>query len=243
MNPRTRKAALHGIAWIAIGASVNAMAHSYVGLHAWAASHKMGPIAAWSWPAVIDVFLLAGELALYVAYLDGWPARRKVWPWLTALVGLAVSVAGNVGHVGESATWADRATAATSPVAAFAGLAISLLVLKTLADTQQTVSQPTATGGEGSYGASGTEASQSELAERPQLASVSATATHRPKTTALVPASQPPSGESDNRRRVADLLAEEPDLSGAEIGRRLGLAARTASRLRNQVADASGRAV
>jgi hypothetical protein len=28
-----------------------------------------------SWPAEIDVFLAVGELALYVAYLDGWPAR------------------------------------------------------------------------------------------------------------------------------------------------------------------------
>ncbi len=52
-----------------------------------------------SWPAEIDVFLAVGELALYVAYLDAWPARQRVWPWATALTGLAVSVAGNVGHI------------------------------------------------------------------------------------------------------------------------------------------------
>ena len=55
-----------------------------------------------SWPAEIDVFLAVGELALYVAYLDAWPARQRMWPWATALTGLAVSVAGNVGHIQAS---------------------------------------------------------------------------------------------------------------------------------------------
>jgi hypothetical protein len=96
---------------------------------------------AMSWPAEIDVFLAVGELALYVAYLDGWPGRHRIWPWATALIGLAVSVAGNIGHIqaqpGQPVIVADRLTAATSPVAAFAGLAIGLLVLKMI--RQQTV--------------------------------------------------------------------------------------------------------
>jgi hypothetical protein len=79
-----------------------------------------------SWPS--------GELALYVAYLDGWPARQRIWPWMTALTGLAVSIAGNVGHIqpepGQPVILADRLTAASSPVAAFAGLTVGLLVLK-----------------------------------------------------------------------------------------------------------------
>ena len=87
-----------------------------------------------SWPAEIDVFLAVGELALYVAYLDGWPARQRMWPWATALTGLAVSVAGNIGHIqagpGHPVILADRLTAATSPLAAFAGLSVGLLVLK-----------------------------------------------------------------------------------------------------------------
>lgn len=87
-----------------------------------------------SWPAEIDVFLAVGELALYVAYLDGWPARQRIWPWAIALTGLAVSIAGNIGHVqalpGHPVILADRLTAATSPLAAFAGLSVGLLVLK-----------------------------------------------------------------------------------------------------------------
>ena len=131
MNPRTRRAALYAIA---ILASVNALAHSYAGLYDWAVHHRLGGWQAMSWPAEIDVFLAVGELALYIAYLDGWPARQRIWPWATAVTGLAVSIAGNVGHIqavpGQPVILADRLTAATSPVAAFAGLSVGLLVLR-----------------------------------------------------------------------------------------------------------------
>jgi hypothetical protein len=134
VNPRTRRAALYAIGAIAILASANALAHSYAGLYDWALHHRLSGWQAMSWPAEIDVFLAVGELALYVAFLDGWPARQRVWPWTTALIGLAVSIAGNVGHnhpaPGQPVILADRLTAATSPVAAFAGLTVGLLVLK-----------------------------------------------------------------------------------------------------------------
>jgi hypothetical protein len=134
VNSRTRRTALFAIATIAIAASVNALAHSYAGLYAWALHHRLTGWQAVSWPAEIDVFLAVGELALYVAYLDDWPARQRIWPWATTLVGLAVSVAGNVGHIqplpGHSVLLADRLTAAASPLAAFAGLTVGLLVLR-----------------------------------------------------------------------------------------------------------------
>lgn len=134
MNPRTRRAALYAIGMIAILASANALAHSYAGLYDWAIHHRLTGWQAMSWPAEIDVFLAVVELALYVAYLDGWPVRQRIWPWTTALTGLAVSIAGNVGHIqpepGHPVILADRLTAATSPVAAFAGLTVGLLVLK-----------------------------------------------------------------------------------------------------------------
>jgi len=134
VNPRTRRTALFAIAAIAIAASVNALAHSYAGLYAWALHHRLTGWQAVSWPAEIDVFLAVGELALYVAYLDGWPARQRLWPWTTTLVGLIVSVAGNVGHIqplpGHPVLPADRLTAAASPLAAFAGLTVGLLVLR-----------------------------------------------------------------------------------------------------------------
>jgi hypothetical protein len=134
VNCRSRRLALYAIGTIAILASANALAHSYAGLYDWAVHHRLGGWQAKSWPAEIDVFLAVGELALYVAYLDGWPARQQVWPWTTALIGLAVSVAGNIGHVqaepGQPVILADRLTAAASPLAAFAGLSVGLLVVK-----------------------------------------------------------------------------------------------------------------
>lgn len=133
MNPRMRRAALYAIGVIAILASANALAHSYAGLYEWAVHHRLTGWQARSWPAEIDVLLAVGELALYVAYLDGWPARQRAWPWATALMGLGVSIAGNVGHIepvpGHPVMLADRLTAAASPVAAFAGLSVGLLAV------------------------------------------------------------------------------------------------------------------
>ena len=134
MNPRTRRAALYAIGAIAILASANALAHSYAGLYDWAVHHRLAGWQAMSWPAEIDVFLAVGNSRSTSPTLDGWPARQRIWPWATAVTGLAVSVAGNIGHIqavaGQPVILADRVTAATSPVAAFAGLAIGLLVLK-----------------------------------------------------------------------------------------------------------------
>src|SRR5258708_23987557 len=111
-----------------------AMAAGYAGLYRWPVHPRLGGGQAGSGPAEIDVFLAVGELALYVAYLDGWPARQRIWPWTTALTGLGVSIAGNVGHIqplpGHPVILADRLTAAASPVAAFAGLSVGLLVVK-----------------------------------------------------------------------------------------------------------------
>src|SRR5216683_1902479 len=134
MTSRTRRVALSAIGAIAILASANALAHSYAGLYDWALHHRLTGWQALSWPAEIDVFLAVGELALYVAYLDGWPTRQRVWPWATTVTGLVVSVAGNVGHIqplpSHPVLLADRLTAAASPLAAFAGLTVGLLVLR-----------------------------------------------------------------------------------------------------------------
>ncbi len=124
-----RRAALVAIAVLVAAASLVSFAESYRGLYDWAGEHSLhGP---WQviWPLQVDVFIAVGELALFVALADAWQRRSRISAWTVTLAGLAVSVAGNVGHVTvHSAT--DRLTAAVPPLAAAAALAVGLGVLK-----------------------------------------------------------------------------------------------------------------
>ena len=124
-----RRAALVTIAVLVAAASIVSFAESYRGLYAWA--HEHGLTGPWAviWPLQVDVFIAVGELAQFVALADRWPPRSRAAAWAVTLAGLAVSVAGNVGHVaGHAAT--NRVTAAVPPLAAAAALAVGLGVLK-----------------------------------------------------------------------------------------------------------------
>ena len=126
---RPRAVALALIASLVTAASLVSFAESYRGLYLWAAHHGLsGMWSAW-WPVQVDTFVAVGELALFVALVDAWPARSRIAGWLVTTAGLAVSVAGNIGHVaGHSPT--ARATAAVPPLAAASALAVGLGVLK-----------------------------------------------------------------------------------------------------------------
>jgi hypothetical protein len=129
---RPRRAALAVIAAVIAAASLTAFCESYRGLYLWAIHH--GVPGAWAaiWPLQVDVFIAVGELTLFVALADLWPVRSR-WPaWLVTVAGLAVSIAGNVGHISGN-DLASRATAAVPPVAAAAALAVGLGVLKRVA--------------------------------------------------------------------------------------------------------------
>lgn len=124
-----RAAALALIAFLVTAASLVSFAESYRGLYLWAARHGLSGVWAACWPVQVDTFVAVGELALFVALVDGWRMRSRAAGWLVILAGLAISVAGNIGHVtGHSA--AVRATAAIPPVAAASALAAGLGVLK-----------------------------------------------------------------------------------------------------------------
>jgi hypothetical protein len=124
-----RRAALAAIAVLVATASVVSFAESYRGLYAWAHEHGLAGPWAVIWPLQVDVFIAVGELALFVALVDAWAARSRVAAWAVTGCGLAVSVAGNVGHVAGHSP-ADRLTAALPPLAAAAALAVGLGVLK-----------------------------------------------------------------------------------------------------------------
>jgi Protein of unknown function (DUF2637) len=124
-----RRAALVTISALVAAASLVSFSESFRGLFLWAHEHGLSGLWAVTWPLQVDVFIAVGELALFVALADSWPPRSRVAAWGVTVLGLAVSVAGNVGHVaGHSLT--DRATAAVPPLAAAAALAVGLGVLK-----------------------------------------------------------------------------------------------------------------
>jgi len=125
--PRT--AALAAIAVLVAGASLVSFAESYRGLYLWALGHGLSGLWAVAWPLQVDTFIAVGELALFVALADRWPARSRGSAWAVTLGGLVASVAGNIGHVAVNSL-AARATAAVPPLAAAAALAVGLGVLK-----------------------------------------------------------------------------------------------------------------
>ncbi len=124
-----RRAALVVIGVLVAAASLVSFAESYRGLYDWAAGHGLAGPWAVIWPLQVDVFIAVGELALFVALVDAWNRRSRVSAWVVTLLGLAVSVAGNVGHVTVH-TASARATAAVPPLAAASALAVGLGVLK-----------------------------------------------------------------------------------------------------------------
>jgi hypothetical protein len=120
---KTKDTATSGLG-LAVGAAVIITAItgiafwlSYHHLHDVAARNGLGmdPARAWAWPAVLDLFYLAGELLiLRASYL------RSVDPWAIALtaVGAVGSIGLNVAGVGPDAAPLEYVVAAVPPVAA-----------------------------------------------------------------------------------------------------------------------------
>lgn len=104
-------------------------AESYRALYWWAQAHAVHGVWATLWPIQVDAFVAVGELALFVALVDMWKPKHRSLPWLIVGAGLAVSVAGNVGHVQTHDVF-TRLTAAVPPLTAYVMLAAALGLLK-----------------------------------------------------------------------------------------------------------------
>ena len=124
-----RAAALWAIAALTATAGGAAFTESYRGLFEWAEHHRLSGFWAAAFPAQVDTFIVIGELVLFVAMVGRWNWRDRASAWAVALLGLAVSIAGNVGHVAAH-DLQSRGTAAVPPVAAFGALWLGLGVLK-----------------------------------------------------------------------------------------------------------------
>lgn len=138
-----RAAALWGVAALIATATGSAFTESYRGLFEWAQHHGFSGFWAAAFPLQVDLFIAVGELVLFVAMLDAWRRRDQGGAWLVALLGLAVSVAGNIGHI-QAHDLQSRGTAAVPPVAAFGALWLGLGVLKRILRARQKTAAETA---------------------------------------------------------------------------------------------------
>lgn len=113
-------------------ATADGFAQSYSGLYEWALLHKLEGWKADTFPLLVDLFILVGELGLFLLALDGYRLRKSFLAWTDILFPAAVAAAGwgvslwfNVNHIPD-ATTEDKVTAGVPPVAAMVGLFIML---------------------------------------------------------------------------------------------------------------------
>jgi hypothetical protein len=136
-RPRIYRSYAIGVG-LAVGA---AFFESFHNLIAWFHDHRFTGIFAYIAPAMIDMFIVGGEALVLLATMENWGRRPKIVGWCATGVGLAVSVAGNIGGappllakgargVPVAALAEQVASYATAPLA-LAGLsALGLMIVK-----------------------------------------------------------------------------------------------------------------
>lgn len=117
------------IAVIVTLVTVTAISESYRNLWLFAIAFGLSGFWAAIAPAIVDSFIVVGELVLFVSLVRGWDRRVRAYGWVLTGAGFTVSLAGNIGHA-RSAPWQARIMFALFPVAATAGLAAGLMILK-----------------------------------------------------------------------------------------------------------------
>lgn len=139
MNPGKVRAVARGVTIALMGAAVSTatvdgFAQSYAGLLGWAVEHGLAGWKADSFPLLVDLFVLVGELGLFLLAIDGHRLRKSALSWLDLLTPAGVAASGwgaslvfNVGHVKH--VFSYQVTAAVPPLASMVGL---LVLLRTL---------------------------------------------------------------------------------------------------------------
>lgn len=117
-------------------ATADGFVQSYAGLYHWALEHGLTGWKAQSFPLMVDLFIVVGELGLFLLAIDAYRVRRKqmlswldfLLPGLIAAAGWTASLIFNIGHV-QSQEFSYQATAAVPPIVSMLGL---LVLLRTL---------------------------------------------------------------------------------------------------------------
>lgn len=132
----TRWAAITFMAAAVLTATAGGFAQSYAGLFHWALEHGLRGWKAESFPLLVDLFIIVGELGLFLLAIDAFVLqRRHLLSWLDFCLPLAIAMAGwtaslifNVGHVGHR-SFSYQATAAVPPIVSMLGLFVLLRTL------------------------------------------------------------------------------------------------------------------
>jgi hypothetical protein len=93
---------------------------SYAHLAEVAREHGLGrsPARQWAWPATLDLFIVAGEVLMFVDALRGRKGREAAGPIFLTVAGSLGSIGLNVAGVGMHAPVLDYVVAAVPPTAA-----------------------------------------------------------------------------------------------------------------------------
>ncbi|WP_433472540.1 DUF2637 domain-containing protein [Spirillospora sp. CA-142024] len=132
----TRWGAIAFMAAAVLTATAGGFAQSYAGLYHWALEHGLRGWKAESFPLLVDLFIIVGELGLFLLAVDAFVLRRRaLLSWLDFCLPLTIALAGwtaslifNVGHVGHK-TFSYQATAAVPPIVSMLGLFVLLRTL------------------------------------------------------------------------------------------------------------------
>lgn len=132
-----------------VTATADGFAQSYAGLYAWALEHGLHGWKAASFPLMVDLLIVVGELGLFLLAIDAYSLQRKhfltwfdfILPLLIAVAGWTASLIFNVGHVKEH-DFSYQATAAVPPIVSMLGLLVLLRTLHRYVSDRPTGSRP-----------------------------------------------------------------------------------------------------
>lgn len=132
--PRMLFLALSGVMVFII--TVAGMIESWRNLYEWGLAHHWGSYAV-GVPVLVDFFILAAEMLLFVTIVDGrygaFAWVTKVYLWFMFFFGLVLSLGGNIDHL-RHADVPSRIGFALPPLASAMGMAAILMVLKMIAE-------------------------------------------------------------------------------------------------------------
>lgn len=132
----TRWGAVTLMATAVLTATGGGFAQSYAGLYQWALEHGLNGWKAQSFPLLVDLFIIVGELGLFLLAIDAFVLKRKhLLSWVDFMLPLFIAMAGwtaslifNVGHVVQR-EFSYQATAAVPPIVSMLGLFVLLRTL------------------------------------------------------------------------------------------------------------------